>query len=621
MAILRNKVIKDAVAMTDESNPATSPYDIVWVRSTLDAVFDDRDANEKTLRQILAELRDLINNGGVPQINFPVTSVNNYTGDVYLRKIDLELENVDNTADMVKPLSVPQRVEVQAMLDNYNWIGPDITPFENHLVDYNNPHRVTLDQLNDDGKVDDKINDFINNHNVDINSHPYILSWLERLDEKVSLLELNTNEFNNLLNTYNSRFEDHLADRDAHGFLHKWDELNRKEDTLYRVHSFSKTDNYSETKYGSTKGIVDYVESYLQSFLTKYTDEHPYVKFLGIWETEADLPLASVATYKHAYLLRHYRSNGTGSGNYSALAVCNREDENTYKWVIEPFILSQYNATDFDTTQTGGLKFIGTGGGGGGGGTVDPNGISNIEFFPTEQPDGQRVDKQVEDGIKPPNISAWTSAYVDANLVVKKDPSKGYIDWMYKVIAIDGSGAISYNAGQEYYMNFDIRPGIRYRITRNNGSVTEEEVQVGNAGLLSIMNGITNDINIQSWMIDTIHIAPSAITSNQLATGSVTEGKIGENAVTKVNVADGTIDANKIELNSLAPNCWQTLLVSDVSDDTSNDQLLMGRLSIGEGTMEYIKLPDLATAIKPQLELGTQVKYTLTGNVLEINTV
>ena len=107
---INGSIKRDAIILHDEANPKTSPADVTYLSTTLDQVFDDEDPTKKNLRDILKELRTEILTGGRGNIEFPVTSVNGQSGDVLLTKKHLNMDNVDNTHDIDKPLSTPQKI-------------------------------------------------------------------------------------------------------------------------------------------------------------------------------------------------------------------------------------------------------------------------------------------------------------------------------------------------------------------------------------------------------------------------------------------------------------------------------------------------------------------------------
>jgi hypothetical protein len=68
-----------------------------------------------------------------------VTSVNGEVGVVVLDKTDIGLGNVDNTADIDKPVSTAQAASIATKAST--------TALTNHTTNYSNPHQVTKDQI------------------------------------------------------------------------------------------------------------------------------------------------------------------------------------------------------------------------------------------------------------------------------------------------------------------------------------------------------------------------------------------------------------------------------------------------------------------------------------------
>lgn len=57
-----------------------------------------------------------------------------------VNKSQVGLDKVDNTADLEKPVSIPQQEAIKVVQDSVNSVRSDLSA---HLQDYNNPHRVT----------------------------------------------------------------------------------------------------------------------------------------------------------------------------------------------------------------------------------------------------------------------------------------------------------------------------------------------------------------------------------------------------------------------------------------------------------------------------------------------
>ena len=76
--------------------------------------------------------------------------IDNKSNPHEVNKSQVGLDKVDNTSDLEKPVSIPQQEAINAVKDSVTDLSTD---FSNHLTDYSNPHRVTKDQVGL-GKVD-----------------------------------------------------------------------------------------------------------------------------------------------------------------------------------------------------------------------------------------------------------------------------------------------------------------------------------------------------------------------------------------------------------------------------------------------------------------------------------
>ncbi|MFZ2560600.1 MAG: hypothetical protein WAW91_03160 [Candidatus Nanoperiomorbaceae bacterium] len=86
--------------------------------SSLNAALDTK-ANTSDLSNVATSgsYDDLINKPNIPEINYPVTSVNTKAGDVTLTKADVGLAHVDNTADADKPVSTATQTVLSSKQD------------------------------------------------------------------------------------------------------------------------------------------------------------------------------------------------------------------------------------------------------------------------------------------------------------------------------------------------------------------------------------------------------------------------------------------------------------------------------------------------------------------------
>jgi hypothetical protein len=225
---------RDLYVLEDENNPHSSHAENVLPSTILDQVYDDQSPTKKNLREILEELRQEIITGGRGNIVFPVTSVNNKTDDVVITKKDIGLEYVDNTRDIDKPLSSPQRNAIMDILRNYDF-NVNLDDLYNHLKDNDNPHNVTIDQLNKNEELSRFVKQYIGIHNTSNHNsvHADIRGSLRRL---WTIVDGMNNSVDEKIEKFLKILNDHLDDDFAHINI-----FNKKEDVSNKVMSFSAT--------------------------------------------------------------------------------------------------------------------------------------------------------------------------------------------------------------------------------------------------------------------------------------------------------------------------------------------------------------------------------------------
>lgn len=234
--ILRRRIDKD--------NPESDYYEIYPI-TVVDSVYlsEDRD---QTLGEYLKELETSYDTF-LDSISFPVTSVQVYNGKQYgpiklgnvkLTAKDFGLDKVDNTPDNQKPISEPQKSYLTEYINTINKeLGStlaNIDNWNNHLKDYNNPHRVTWEQVAPGTTVDptnlvdqSKLEELIKNHNesTDLSSlHPTILSQINNMKAQLTEIEniiknMDVNISGNLTTIVSGILEEHNMDETAHPFI------------------------------------------------------------------------------------------------------------------------------------------------------------------------------------------------------------------------------------------------------------------------------------------------------------------------------------------------------------------------------------------------------------------
>jgi hypothetical protein len=336
-----NNLPRDLFVLEDENNPRSSKVDQIYPSTILDQVFDDQTATNKNLRQILADLKIDILTGGQSTIVFPVTSVNNQQGDVTLAAKDVGLGRVDNTADIDKPLSGPQQQAVNNMISNYDF-KVNLEELYNHINNTNNPHSVTLDQLDINNVVSDTISDLIAKHNYSTadTTHTDIRRNLVKLWDLVD--EIN-NTLDDRVSSVLDTMDNHMDDNNAH-----YDIFKTKENLSNKVSAFSDSENNDSSHYPSTRAVVEYVENRITSYDSTAQHISDWIDDIQVVEDLVDLPRASAKYYRKAYFVRKTHDS------YNAVAICRLNQDGTYSWDISNMgVYSKFDNKYFNDSTDG----------------------------------------------------------------------------------------------------------------------------------------------------------------------------------------------------------------------------------------------------------------------------
>ena len=331
---------KDLFVLEDENNPKTTEATIIHPKTILDQVFDPETPTNKNLREILKEMRKEILSGGINSIIFPVRSVNRLTGDIILTKKNIGLSEVDNTSDIDKPLSGPQRNAVMDILKSYNF-KVNLDPLYEHLADMNNPHEVSVAQINKDDQLTTFVQALINRHSLDDSKfvHLDIRNSLSRLWDYTerSIAREILPQIKEMRQDLNTHAEDPLAHADL--FVKKEDLINKaiKIDTV----------NTSHVKYPTTRALVEYVTTKF----TEYDNTHPiiedYIGSIRVVGKRSDLPLPTVDELRNAYVIQF------GNQSQTELAIC-KEVNGSYHWNIQSIgAISTFNPDHFENGPDG----------------------------------------------------------------------------------------------------------------------------------------------------------------------------------------------------------------------------------------------------------------------------
>ena len=332
---------RDLFILEDEDNPRSSQVNNIWPSTILDQVFDDQSPTNKTLREILEDLKQDIITGGRGNIVFPVTSVNGKNGDIIITKNEVGLGRADNTADIDKPLSTPQREAINKILKDYDF-NINLSELYDHIMDTNNPHDVTIDQINKDDALVDFVQDYISKHNYSTHNtiHMDIRRSLSQLWMLVEEINNGIEErVTNLIDVLNNHIEDNNPHQEV---------FDTKEDVANKVMSFNKLINNDHTHYPSTRAVVEYVGQKIAEFNETLPNIETWIQDINIIDSRDQLPAPVESRLREAYFIRN------GVGSHDEIAICRPNEDNTYYWDISHLgSYSKFNPDHFIDTPDG----------------------------------------------------------------------------------------------------------------------------------------------------------------------------------------------------------------------------------------------------------------------------
>lgn len=329
---MKNNLSRDLYVLEDESNPRSTQVDTIWPSTILDQVFDNLSPTQKSLRQILEDLRVEIITGGRGNIIFPVTSVNGMTDDVILTKKSIGLGNVDNTRDIDKPLSIPQRTAVSEMLSTFDF-HVNLDDLYRHLTDSSNPHDVSITQLDSDNELTQFVKNLISSHNFsrDHSVHMDIRNSLSRL---WTLVENIDGTIEDRISTVLQSMNTHREDPNAHVAL-----FEKKEDRANKVNRFTQDKDCDNTKYPSTKAVDEFVANRIRDFRATLPEINDWIDDVFVTDSRQTLP---AATSKYSRKMAFIRK---GRDSHPEIAIC-RPNPDGYSFSWDYSSLGSYSKFD-----------------------------------------------------------------------------------------------------------------------------------------------------------------------------------------------------------------------------------------------------------------------------------
>ena len=150
----------------------------------------DKPVSDATLT-IINEVKESINSGNTTITDNLNKHISDYNNPHKVTKDQVGLGNVDNTADKDKPLSDAVKEAIKEVKDSITSSGTDLSA---HIKDYTNPHRVTKDQVG--------LGNVENTADLDKPISTATQKELDKLDAKID--KINTDQGTNL--------SDHIKD-------------------------------------------------------------------------------------------------------------------------------------------------------------------------------------------------------------------------------------------------------------------------------------------------------------------------------------------------------------------------------------------------------------------------
>ena len=346
MSTVTNNLRRDAYVLEDENNPHGSKAAVVHLSTVLDQVFDDQTVTKKTLRTILEEINKRIDDGGIGNIEFPVVSVNGKQGAVTITREEIlgnDFDNVDNTLDMDKPLSNPQRAAVLEILNQRGLTETSLIEHLDPLVSPN-PHNITLSKINQNGEVTNLIqsnianavntdiknliNNLITIHNNETTTHEDIRNKIQEVLGQLSI----TN--NNLSNLYDS-----VEALDVK--MNTKENINSKVDVIV-----NNGDNYT---YPTTRAVMQAIGNKILEYDNSIDIPDNYINKVKTLQNIENLPTASVDNYHNMNFIID------GHNHELQVAICIKDPSTgNYTWDINSIsAVTKFNDTQFKMNSEG----------------------------------------------------------------------------------------------------------------------------------------------------------------------------------------------------------------------------------------------------------------------------
>lgn len=332
-AILNN----DLRILEDESNPQSSNTIVLRPVTTIDQVRESNLSN-RTLVDIINELRQAIKAGGETTIVFPVDSVNGMTGDVNITKDTIGLGNVENYSPKDMPMSDAQFEAIQEMLRNFH-PTVDLHELYDHIANTSNPHNVTLDQIDVNNDIEGIVSRIVNEHNVSQTAHTYINRNINSLSNNIASIGNKVNALATSVDSVRLLVSKHNADEGAH-----LDLFSQKENVSNKISIINDTSTAEQ--YPSATAVKAFVNTSLDTFKSKLNLPDDWIKDVIVVENTASLP---TPTKRCDHILYFVRQGDDGKA-LLARAVCLTIMPEEWAWLFTDLNCYVTYGNSFDTS-------------------------------------------------------------------------------------------------------------------------------------------------------------------------------------------------------------------------------------------------------------------------------
>ena len=359
MSTNTNIIDGNLYVLNDPTNPASSQSAKVNPSTTLDQVYDQTDIDNttskyKTLRKILEDLEELIHQGG--DITFPVTSVNGKSGyndynnsDIELTAMDIKFEGDTPVYNAIKEAQDNTQGMSIAMDELRELVDELLTELEGHIANYANPHNVSVNSINSNGKLTEfvarMIADHLNDSSLD-NSHGKLRALINDLSSIVKSSSTGNTILAQRVTSVGNRITSHENSTNPHATIFATKEDLSNKVNIIVEHAISATDG----KYPTVYAVSEYIKQVLNAYEFP-GDAISNVVVVGPDQYVKELPEPTQEEYnkRNLYVLPNGLMRGgvsTSNGKMDIARLIKIETGGYYTYLYEVTTVGPYSTFD-----------------------------------------------------------------------------------------------------------------------------------------------------------------------------------------------------------------------------------------------------------------------------------